>query len=85
MTTVYVFLALAALALVFGVVGEAVAGSRKRVRKIRRRELTSACHTINQIDVIVSRYYPTTDIVGQAMGDEIRDIIHNHRKVITTR
>jgi hypothetical protein len=58
---------------------------RDRTRKVRRREFESALNGINDIDVIVSRYYLTTDEVGQAMCDEIRTIITEHRKESTCR
>lgn len=60
-------------------------GARERTRKVRQRDLTSATKTINNIDNIVNQYYPTTDLVGQAMGSEIRDAIHTHRKVVTSK
>lgn len=58
--------------------------NRERGRKVRRRHLAHASETINAIDTIVARYYPNVDLVGQAMCDEIRTAIHNHRKVITS-
>lgn len=85
MTVVYVLLGFAAFVLVVAKASEVLASSRRHVRKIRRRDLNSASEAINRIDLIVSKYYPMSDLVGQAMGDEIRTAIHEHRKVITAR
>lgn len=52
----------------------------ERTRKVRRRDFESAMRSINKIDATIDRYYPTVDLVGQTMCDEIRDVIKNHRK-----
>lgn len=52
----------------------------ERTRKVRRHDFESAMRSINKIDATIDRYYPTVDLVGQAMCDEIRDVIKNHRK-----
>lgn len=56
---------------------------RNHTRKVRRRDYESAMRAVNDIDLIVSRYYLTADVVGQAMCDEIRTIIAQHRKDTT--
>lgn len=58
---------------------------RERTRKVRHRDYVSAISAVNDIDVIVGRYYLTADMVGQAMCDEIRTVITKHRKETTCR
>lgn len=70
-------------ALVIGVLLEDA--RRDRTRKVRHREYVSAVTALNTIDSIVDTNYMTTDLVGQAICDEIRRVIHEHRKDNTSR
>lgn len=62
----------------------AVDGKGERTRRVRRRELQSARNSVNRIDAVIDMYYPQSDLVAQAMCDEIRNIIKQHREDITT-
>ena len=58
---------------------------REHTRKVRRRDYQSAIGSLNDIDTIVNACYPTADLLGQAMCDEIRTVIAQHRKDTTCR
>jgi hypothetical protein len=68
---------LLALLIVSGVVIHTI---REPGRQVRRKELASSHKAINSIDELVDRLYPQQDLVGQAMADDIRKIIAEHRK-----
>lgn len=53
---------------------------REPGRRVRRKDLAAANTTVNSIDEVVDRYHPQLDIVGQAMADDIRKLIAEHRK-----
>lgn len=57
--------------------------SRREPDRPRRRQLTAAHKTVNDIDDVVDQYHPQLDLVGQAMAAEIRQLISKHRKDIT--
>lgn len=81
MAWIGIFFIIIVLVLVGLVIEDALS---ERTRKVRRRDFESAMQSINKIDAIVDRYYPTLDVVGQALCDEIRDVIRHHRKEVSS-
>lgn len=73
-----------AIILVLAVAGVVLYVVREPGRKVRRKELAAATNTVNAIGDLVDRYHPQLDDVGQAMANEIRNLISKHRKDMTT-
>jgi hypothetical protein len=74
-----------AILILLAAAGVTVYMVREPGRRVRRKELVVATNTVNEIDDLVDRYHPQLDDVGQAMANEIRQVISKHRKDIATR
>ena len=79
------FLGFLGLVAILAFVAHVISDRNEEISKPYRKQRLSAARAIDTIDSIVGKYYGTTDLVGQSMGDEIRAAITTHRKDIITR